>query len=628
MKNLKIGATKAFSALFWTQFLGALNDNVYKNGLVLLVTFRATTLLGLSAPQLVALSGAVFIFPFFVFSAYAGALADLFPKPTMIRWVKTMEIVVMAIGATGFVTEHVPLLMVALFLMGLQSAIFGPLKYGILPDLVDREALLRSNAYVELGTFLAILMGTVVGGLFIAMEHGPIWVAVTVMVLAIAGRLSSERLPKSSLAAGQKWPMFSLWSDTSRVLRIARKTESVFLSILGISWFWLVGAIVLSILPELVKTRLYGGAGTVTLFLGIVSVGIGAGAVLCGRLSFHRLELGLVPAGSFGITLFLLDAAWALHGLGTITSDSAFDVLFHPQGLRLCIDFFLFSVSSGLFTVPLYTVLQERSEPGERSKCIGANNILNAGFMVVGSVLLLGALGLHFSFEQILFTVAGMNVAVSVYIYGRVPEFALRLVCWLLARVLYRLRIEGRDWIPNEGAVILVCNHVSYVDWLILSAAVPRNIRFVMHQSFMHTPGAQWLFRDAKVIPIASAKEDPGCLESAFSAIDAALAAGECVCLFPEGKLSTDGNLAPFRPGIDRIRGLHPVPVVPMYLSGLWGSLFSRAAGTAIHRPARRLFWRLWSRIGLRIGRPVAEGETTTSQALEDRVRQLGAFGG
>ena len=608
-----------FAALFWTQFLGAFNDNLFKNALVITLTFGLAQDSALSSEQLVAIAGGAFIFPFFILSAVAGQIADKFPKGRVVRWVKVSEVAIMVLGAGGFIVHSTGLLFTALCLMGMQSAMFGPVKYGMLPELLPQDKLVAGNAAVEMGTFLSILLGTIAGGVLIAMEQwGPLWVGLTAITVAVLGLFSALRVPHGSAADSQLTIDRNPIPSTLGLWKIVRREpKSVANSILGISWFWLLGAVVLSILPAMVRKHLGGNEAVVTYLLGLFSVGVALGSLLCERLSFQQLELGLVPIGSAGITLFLLATALLL-GPGDLrpASTSLLSLLQSTQGLSLSVCLALFSVASGLFIVPLYTLLQERSDEAQRSRVIAANNMVNALFMVLGSALLTGLFTLGVSIPQVLGILALLNLAVAIYIYTLIPEFLFRFICFVLGHVLYRIRVTGKQHIPMTGAAVLVCNHVTFIDWLIISVASQRPMRFVMHYGFFKLPLLGWFFRDAKVIPIAGMKEDPDVLASAFDRIAAELQAGELVCIFPEGKLTGDGHMNPFRQGIERILAETPVPVVPMHLHGLWGSVFSR------HRD-RKPFRRFWSRIHLSIGE-LLPPEQASATTLEARVRALG----
>lgn len=606
---------RRFWPLFWTQALGAFNDNVVKNAIVILITFKAATLFGLTSEKLVALCGGIFILPFFLFSGVAGELADQQSKSRLSTFTKLWEIIIVLLAGAGFLFEHLTFLLFALFMLGMQAAFFGPIKYGILPELLGPKDLMRGNALIELGTFIAILLGTILGGILMgAGPQGPVLVSTAALLIAVLGWLASRKIsyqpPQSPGLRVSLNPM----KTTLELFHLARKVKSVFLSILAISWFWLLGSVILSVLPHLCKEVMGAPESVLTFFLAVFSLGVGLGSLLSERLSFRSFELGLVPLGSFGMSLFALD-------IGIMEIPQAVDLasLFASiGGWRLSIDLFLFSVSAGIFTVPLYTLIQLRSEDKERSRIIAANNVLNAAFMVAGAVGLMGLYSVGLTVPQIFLVLAGLNALVAAYVYTVLPEFLFRFLCWVLAHVMYRTRTRGAEFIPETGAALLVCNHVSFVDWLMISAASPRPIRFVMHYSFMKLPGFGFFFRDGKVIPIAGLKEDPKILEAAFEKISAELAAGELVCIFPEGEITRDGKMAPFRKGVERILERNPVPVIPMALSGMWGSFFSRRYGRAMSRPFRRL----WSRISLTIARPL-QPIGTTSEALQSIIQEI-----
>jgi 1-acyl-sn-glycerol-3-phosphate acyltransferase len=603
----KLGA--GFWALFTTQFLGAFNDNLFKTTLTVIITFESVKLAGLQPTALVALSGALLILPFALFSAHAGQLADRYPKHRLIRLTKIGECVIMLLGGSGLVLGSMPLCLGALFLLGTQATFFGPLKYGALPELLPEEHLVRGNAFVEMATFLAILLGTIAGG--ILASHDRSRLAIVIVVVAVAGYFSARRVPELRPAAPELRVDWGWIRPTWRLVGIARQNRAVFHSILGISWFWLLGAVVLSILPEIVKDHLGGGAGVVTFVLGAFSVGVGRGAVLCERLSYEQIELGLVPLGALGLSLFLGwlgIATWPLAERAGALDVAAF--LGGSRGLWATAGILLLAISGGVFTVPLYTLLQGRSDPNTRARVVAANNVLNAVFMVIGSAALAVLSALGVTTPQMLLVLAVVNVLVAAYTYSVVPEFLFRLICWVLAHVVYRLKINGRQRIPKKGPAVLVCNHVTFVDWLILSAATQRPIRFVMHYEFLALPLTGRIFRDAKVIPIAGAKENAEVLDAAFDKIESALGEGELVCIFPEGKLTRDGKLSPFRRGIERIIAASPVQVVPMGLDGLWGSWFSRYG----KGPLRRRFGHLWQRVTLEVGEPLAPDDVTVEE--------------
>jgi 1-acyl-sn-glycerol-3-phosphate acyltransferase len=613
---------RRFGPLFLAQFFGAFNDNVFKNALVLLVAFRGISVFGLRADQVVALASGIFILPFFLFSAFSGQLADKYSKATLIRWVKLGEVGVMVLGGVSLFIDSAPLSLGVLFLLGTQAALFGPLKYGVLPELLSKNELVLGNALVELGTFLAILLGTILGGVLIGLgQSGVHYVAGIVVVVSIVGWIATFRLPPGSPAEPTLELEPRIFRPTWRLLRMAQKQPSVWHSILGISWFWLLGSVVLSVLPSLVKDNLHGSEAIVTYFLALFSIGVGVGALLAEKLSFSQLELGLVPLGSLGITAFLVDVGLLLMfgeapapgAAGVLTLGALLET---PFGIHLSLALLAFSIASGLFTVPLYTLLQERSDEKTRARVIAANNVQNAVFMVAGALILIGFFALGITIPQVLVICAAMNLAVAVYIYSIIPEFMLRFFCYCLSHVLYRVQVSGRANVPQTGAAVLVCNHITFVDWLVLASATQRPIRFVMDNAYANLPGFRKILKDAKVIPIASAKQNPKVLEAAFDEISRTLGEGELVCIFPEGRLTSDGAMSQFKRGIERIVERDAVPVIPMHLDGLWGSYFSRA-------PSRRLLGKLWSSLALKIGEPVLPQDATAA-LLEERVRKLG----
>ncbi|WP_341645802.1 1-acyl-sn-glycerol-3-phosphate acyltransferase [Thauera sp. SDU_THAU2] len=413
------------------------------------------------------------------------------------------------------------------------------------------------------------------------------------------------------------------WSpvrQTWQMIRFAADERTVFLSILGISWFWFYGAMFLSQFPGFAATVLGGDEKAVTLLLAVFSLGIALGSLLCERLSGKQVEIGLVPFGSIGLTLFGLDLWWASAGLeaGAAMRPLA-ELLAEPVVWRILFDLVMLSLCGGFYIVPLYALVQSRSAPSHRSRIIAANNILNSLFMVAAAGLGAGLLAAGASVPQLFLVTALLNAAVAIYIYTLVPEFLLRFIVWLLVHTVYRLRVEGIEQVPEKGGAVIVANHVSFVDALIIMAACRRPIRFVMDHRIFRWPILSFIFRTSRAIPIAPASEDRAMMERAFDEVARALEAGELVGLFPEGKITADGEMSPFRPGIARIVARTPVPVVPMALRGLWGSFFSRKGGAAMTRPFRR---GAFSRIELVADAPIEAAEVSP-EALYRRVAAL-----
>ena len=611
---------RRFGPFFWTQFLGAGNDNVFKFAFTILVTFHAAEFGGGDPKTAAFLIGAVFIAPFLLFSASAGQLADKFEKSALIRMVKNLEIAIMLVAAAGFVLHAVPWLYAATFLMGLHSTLFGPVKYAYLPQHLRDHELVGGNGLVEMGTFVAILLGTMAGGVLAAIPgHGPLYVASACVVIALAGRVASGFVPLSPPSDAALKINWNPFSETWANLKLARGNRTVFLSMLGISWLWFFGATFLTSFSPFAKDVLGGNENVVTLLLGVFSIGIGAGSLLCERLSGHKVEIGLVPFGSIGMSVFALDLYAATHALQPASLVGIGSFMAHAANWRVLADLFLLAMFAGFYSVPLYALIQTRCEASHRARIIAANNILNAFFMIASSLLAGALLSNGFSIPQLFLVTAILNAAVAVYIYTLVPEFLMRFLCWLLIHSVYRLHKEGVANFPDSGPALLTCNHVSFVDALIITAACPRPIRFVMDHRIFSIPVMSFVFRTGRAIPIAPAKENAQLLEQAYDQVAQALKEGDLVCIFPEGRITDTGELYPFKDGIARILARTPVPVVPIALSGLWGSFFSRKDGPAMTRPLRR---GLFSRIAIKVA-PEWAPQTVTSDALHAATAAL-----
>jgi len=608
---------RRFLPYFITQFLGAFNDNVFKNALIILVTFHLSA--GADAGLLVNIAAGLFILPFFLFSAIAGQLADKFDKSILMRRIKFLEIVIMCAGAIGFFLHNVPLLFGTLFLMGAQSAFFGPAKYGILPQHLAERELVGANGLVESGTFLAILLGTILGGVLADSGDAGLWmVSIAVILVAAAGWIASRGIPAAPPTDPGLTVRANFFAETIQILRVTAADRTVFHAVLGISWFWLYGALLLTQLSTYTKEVLAGDGTVATLLLTMFSIGIGAGSLFCERLAHRRIEMGLVPLGSIGMTVFGCDLAFAHAASDGATVVGAAAFIADAANWRLLFDLAMISMSGGIYIVPLYALVQNRSEPRYRSRIIAGNNILNAFFMVIASALAIGLLHAGLSIPQLFLVVALMNAAVAIYIYTLVPEFLARLLAWLLVNTIYRLREQDLHNIPETGPAVIVSNHVSYVDAVILYAVVPRPVRFVMDHRIFNIPVLNFIFRTTRAIPIASALDDRELLRKAYDEISDALNQGELVCIFPEGHITRTGEIDRFRNGIQRIVRHDPVPVVPVALRGLWGSLFSRKDGPAFFKLPRKL----WARITISAGPPVAP-QDVTAPLLHERVVAL-----
>ncbi len=610
---------RRFLPFFVTQFLGAFNDNVFKNALIILIAFQIAASDPTRSNLLINMSAALFVLPFFLFSATAGQLSDKFEKSRYIRWVKLLEIAIMLGAAAGFMLNSVPLLIAMLFMMGFHSTLFGPVKYSIMPQHLRPEELIGGNAWIEMGTNMAILLGTMLGGILIAWPRGHLWVSCAVITIAVLGFLSSLAIPKAPPAAPDLKINWNPASETWNILKFTYQNFTVFQSVLGISWFWFLGSVYLAQLPNFTKLTLGGGEHVVTLLLTLFAIGIGVGSLLCERLSGRMVEIGLVPFGSIGLTVFGVDLFFATPASppqGELLGMLAF--LAQPGSWRVLMDVVLIGVFGGIYIVPLYALVQQRSAPSHLSRVIAGNNILNAVFMVAAALIAVALLDQGLNIPQLLLVMAIFNAAVAVYVFALVPEFLMRFVVWILVNVIYRLRTKGLEHIPDEGPAVVVCNHVSYMDALIVIGCCRRPIRFVMDHQIFRIPGLNFIFRTAGAVPIAPARENPEILESAYDRVARYLEDGEVVGIFPEGQLTKNGELGAFKGGIERIVRRTPAPVVPLALRGMWGSFFSRRYGKAMTHFPRRF----WSRIELVAGEPVPAAQAT-SVLLRERVMTL-----
>ncbi len=597
---------RRFLPFFGTQALGAFNDNVYKNALLLVATYETAAYTTLDPKVLTNLGNGLFILPFVLFSGIAGQLADRFDKAVVMRIVKVCEIGIMALAGLGFATHNMPLLLAALFLMGAHSTFFAPAKYGLLPQVLSEDELVGGNALLEMGTFVAILLGTLLAGVIATRHELPPLVG-ALFLIAIVGLLCSLLIPAVAPVAPRLRIDPNILRSTLENMRAARADRIVFLSILGISWFWFYGALLLAQLPTYSKLILNGTENVFTTMLLGFSLGVGVGSLMCERLSGRRLEIGLVPLGSLGLTAFGIDLFFSTPAQPAAATVDWLAFLASSGGWHIVIDMTLIGVFGGLYIVPLYALMQRRTRREVMSRVVSANSVWNAIFMVVAAGFGAVLLKLGVTIPQLLLVGAILNFAVTAFIYARVPEFLLRFLAWIIARVLYRIRITGLEHVPAEGPALVVCNHVSFADALVLSAAIHRPMRFVMEAAIFRIPVARFVFRGMKAIPIAPASEDAAVKEAAFAQILAELRGGELVCIFPEGRLTADGSIGEFRPGLMRVMKEEPVPVLPVALSGLWGSSFSRC-----HRGlARYLPRRLWARIDVHIGAPVAPAVVT-----------------
>jgi 1-acyl-sn-glycerol-3-phosphate acyltransferase len=492
-------------------------------------------------------------------------------------------------------------------------------KYAYLPQKLHTDELIGGNALVESGTYVAIIVGLIIGVESVDFESKrQTLLAALLVAVACIGYLTSRKIPRTEAVDPELKINWNAWKETWHIVNFAREEKSVFLSILGISWFWFFGSALTIQMPAYAADILNGNESVVTTLLIAFAVGVGLGSLLCERMSGHRIELGLVPFGSIGMSLFLIDLYFAQPETAVTAVTSVGEFLSRSSSWRILADLALLGAFGGFYSVPLYALIQKRSDRKYLSRIIAANNIINALLMVAAAVVSIIILKSGFSIPELFLFIALLNAVVAIYIYSLLPEFLMRFLAWLIINVVYRIRPTGLENIPHKGPAVVVCNHVSFIDPIILGGSVVRPMRFVMHYKIFQMPFLSFIFRTAKAIPIASRTEDEDLMNAAFEKVDAELAAGNIVCIFPEGGLTTDGEIQRFRPGIEKIITRRAVPVIPVALGRLWGSWFSRRKQGGI----RKIPGRLFARVPIIFGEPVAAADVT-AERLELLVRTL-----
>jgi acyl-[acyl-carrier-protein]-phospholipid O-acyltransferase/long-chain-fatty-acid--[acyl-carrier-protein] ligase len=586
---------RGFRAFLWTQFFGAFNDNIYR-------TMVALGALHLAGGKYVSAVLAVFVFPSLLFSGYAGHLADALSKRTVLIWVKAFEIGIMLLGLGAFLTNHIEGMLIVVFLMGLHSAIFSPAKYGIVPEIMPEADLSRANALLEMSTFLAIVLGQASGAFVYAVWKGAAWrMGAVALAVAVAGFLTSlriTRVPASGTKVPFRWNPFAEVADGTRTLL---RDRPLWLAVLAIAYFWFVAALLQPALERFGDEVLHASDLRIGLLWTFVAIGLGAGNLLAGKLSGDKVELGLVPLGSLLIGLFAMGLAAAGGSYGFAVA-----MLVPLAG------------ASGLFAVPLYAFVQQRTGAQEKGRIIATSNFYQTLAMMIAAGAVWGfhdLLGV--SSAAVLAGLGVLTLAVTAYILTVVPDYFLRFCAWMLTHSLFRIRVRGERHVPFHGPVLLVSNHMSHVDGFLISACVQRFIRFLVWRPYYDAPGLGWLFRLAQAIPVGSGGRQA--IES-IRAARRALAAGDVVCIFAEGAISRTGNMLPFKRGLEKIVAGMDVPVIPVHLDRLWGSIFSFERG--------RFFWKWPKRVPFPVtvsfGAPLESAKATAGE-VRQTIQELGA---
>ncbi|MES2212261.1 MAG: MFS transporter [Pseudomonadota bacterium] len=611
---------RRFLPFFLTQFFGAFNDNLFRNALILFIALQSTHLSQSDSALLINLSAALFILPYFLFSALGGQLADKYEKSHLIRILKITEFIIAIHISIGYFLGSMTWLISSLFLIGTQSSFFSPIKYSYLPQHLKTNELIAGNGLLEMGTFIAILTGTIAGSILMGIHDFKLWISISIIGLSALGLMSSYYVPNTPALAKNLVINWNFVQETCRIIKTAATDRPIFLCILGISWFWFFGTIFLSQLPQYALYYLGGDEYCIALLLMLFAFSVGMGSISCNRLGHGLIELGLVPLGAMGLTGFTLHfASW--FTVPNHTPIALMQLITSPAYWPIFIDTIGIGFFSGLYLVPLYSYIQREGTREFCSRLIAANNIMNAIFMIAASLFAMCTLSFfNWQIPRILFFTGVLTGSISLIIFYFFPEVIFRFLAWAVIHTLYTVEDEDLHQIPTTGPGILICNHVSFMDPILITAVCRRPIRFVMYHSYAKIPVVSFIFRTAKTIPIASKSENPALNQAAYEAIHEALSRGELVGIFPEGEITRTGELAPFKAGILKMLERDPVPVIPMALRGLWGSVFSRKhGGRALSSLPRQWFYK---RIGIVAGE-VVQPQQVDLDDLHARVLAL-----
>ncbi len=583
-----------FQAFLWTQFLGAFNDSVYQTIVALHV--------GNANPAYVPLVPAVFTLPSLLFSGYSGHLADLVSKRRVLIGVKLFEIAIMLFGLTTLIANWTEGMLLVVFLMGLHATIFSPAKYGIVPEMLDDRDLSRGNALLEMSTFVAIVLGIAGGGvLFNVWKAEPARIGAATLAIAAIGFAASlriTRVPASGATQPFRWNPFGEIAGSTRHLL---HDKPLWLAVLGVSYFWFAGVLLKTNLQYFGRDVLRADDSGVSLLWAFLAIGIGAGNMLAGRLSGDKVELGLVPLGAGLMACFALALGAVRHSFPLST-----------------VAVVLLAMASGLFVVPLYAYIQQRSEAREKGRVVAANNFYQTvGMLIASGAMWLCYSRLHLSAAVIMLGFGVSLLAVTAYIVTIVPDYLVRFVLWLLTHSIFRIRIDGQENVPFRGPALLVANHMSHVDGLLVGACVQRFIRFMVWKPIYEMKAFHWLLRRANAIPVGNG--GPRDMVESIRAARREIAAGHIVCIFAEGAISRTGNMLPFKRGMEKIVAGTDVPIIPVHLDRLWGSIFSFASG--------KFFWKWPARIPYPVtvsfGAPMPS--YSSAQAVRQAIQELSA---
>jgi acyl-[acyl-carrier-protein]-phospholipid O-acyltransferase/long-chain-fatty-acid--[acyl-carrier-protein] ligase len=575
--QLDLLKTRRFLPLFLTQFLGAFNDNTFKNALIILITYRLTHFIGLNPQILVTLAAGIFILPFFLFSATAGQIADKYEKSFLISAIKLIEIIIMSCAALGFYWQSVPLLMLVLFLLGTHATFFGPLKYSILPEHLHENELIAGNGLIEAGTFLSILLGTIFGGVLILHPAGEYIISFIVIAIAVGGWITSLYIPKTTGHDRALKINYNIIQETLQLIQYSRHRWDIFLCILGISWFWLVGATFLSEFSVFAKDALHANESVVTFFLALFSIGLAIGSLLCNKLLKGKVHATYVPLGALGITIFTIDLYFAAGHMivnSTMPFINLFQFLRTLSGWRIACDLVLIAISGGIYTVPLYAILQHRSAKEHCARVIASNNVINALFMVLAAIATMLMLKLGLSVTQVFLVIAIGNGAVALYICKLLPDVLIHgFFHWLLT-FLYRVKVIGLENYENAGKrVVIIANHTSFIDAILLATFLPNKLTFAVNTTTAKKWWIRLFLRMVDAFPV-----DPTNPMAIKSLIEFVQQDKRCV-IFPEGRLTVTGSLMKIYEGPGLVADKANAKLLPIRIQGAQFTPFSRMKG-------------------------------------------------
>ncbi len=589
-----------FQAFLWTQFLAAFNDNIFKMVVSLFAVETAVKAGGGSG--YLSLVGAFFILPFLLFSGYSGYVSDVFNKRSVILGTKVFEVVTMVLALFAFRSGRIEFMFVVLFLLAVHSAFFSPAKYGIVPEMLPYKDLSRANGLLEMTTFLAIILGTPIGSLIFAKWKGQVeYMGLALILIAVIGTLASTRISRVATSGSKKPFRLNPWGEIISGIKRLYEIRPLWLTVVGISYFWFLGALLQMVIILFGKELMRLNDQWIGILVAFLAIGIGAGSIFAGRLSGDDIEPGLVPIGSVGIGVF-----------------SIFFSFTASSYTLAAVALVLIGFSGGLFIVPLNAFLQQKSGQQEKGRLIATNNFLNmAGVLLSSGVLWLFRDFLQIQANMIIRIFGFLTFIVTVYIVRQLPAYFARLILWIVVRTIYKVRIVGYDNVPLTGPALLISNHVSFVDALLIGSCTKRFVRFMISRPYYNINGLQWFFRLMGAIPV-SEKSRRDIFKSIEECRDE-LREGNLVCLFAEGAITRTGNLLPFKKGVERIADGLDVPVIPVHLDRVWGSIFSFSGG--------RFFSKLPSRIlhnvTISFGRPMLS--TVKAWDVRQAVTELGS---